>query len=128
MRMTWIKVPEWESYPGLLHGFLGRGGGISTGPYAELNLSLRVGDEAQTVKKNVCDMKQAVGMHDGRLVTMTQVHGDRVVEVNRQAPKDVGEADGMVTRERDAFLGVLTADCVPILLLAPTRKAVAAVH
>jgi purine-nucleoside/S-methyl-5'-thioadenosine phosphorylase / adenosine deaminase len=112
----------------LLHGFLGRRGGGSVGPYAELNVSLRVGDDAQTVKKNICDMKQAVGIHDGRIVTMKQVHGDKIVELGATIPKEVGEADGMFTTERGAYLGVLTADCVPILFVVPKRKVAGAVH
>jgi len=128
MEITWLKVPGWESYDGLLHGFLGRRGGGSVGPYAELNISLRVGDNAQTVKKNICDMKQAVGIHDGRIVTMKQVHSDGIVELGEKIPKEVGEADGMITRERGAYPGVLTADCVPILFVAPKRKVAAAVH
>jgi YfiH family protein len=128
MEITWLKVPQWESCAGLLHGFIGRRGGRSIGPYAGLNVSLRVGDEMQTVTNNVCDLKRAVGIHDGRIITMRQVHGDALVEVGETRVKEVGEADGMITRQRGAYLGVLTADCVPILFLAPERKAVAAVH
>ncbi len=128
MEITWLKVPEWEAYPGLLHGFIGRRGGRSVGPYAELNVSLRVGDEADAVKNNICDLKHAVGIHDGRIVTMNQVHGERIVEVTDKTRKEAGEADAMVTRERETYLGILTADCVPILLVAPKRRAVAVVH
>jgi purine-nucleoside/S-methyl-5'-thioadenosine phosphorylase / adenosine deaminase len=128
MEITWLTVPEWESYPGLLHGFVGRRGGRSVGPYAGLNVSLRVGDEPDAVKNNICDLKHAVGIHDGRIVTMNQVHGDGIVEVNDKTRKETGEADAMVTHERGTYLGILTADCVPILLAAPKRKMVAVVH
>jgi YfiH family protein len=128
MDINWLKVPQWEPYDDLLHGFLGRRGGRSVGPFAELNLSHRVGDEMETVRANICDAKRAVGIHDGRIVTMKQVHGDGIVEVRDGRFKEAGEADGMVTRETDTYLGVLTADCVPILLVAPEKKLVAAVH
>jgi YfiH family protein len=128
MEITWLKILQWEQYEGLLHGFLGRRGGRSAGPYAGLNLSFRVGDEAEVVKDNICDMKKAVGVHDARIITMKQVHGDRIIEVRDRNIKEAGEADGMVTQEREAYLGVLTADCVPILFVAPEKKAVAAVH
>jgi hypothetical protein len=59
---------------------------------------------------------------------MRQVHGDGIVEVADKSGKEAGEADAMVTRERETYLGILTADCVPILLVAPKRKVVAAVH
>jgi len=123
-----LKVPEWEKRKGLLHGFLGRRGGKSAGVYASLNLSFNVGDDPQAVKDNLCDVKKAVGVHDLRVVTMRQVHGDRIVEVRDKKLKEAGEADGMITAERELFLGVLTADCVPILFSVRGRKLVAVVH
>lgn len=128
MEITWLKVPEWEKYVGLLHGFLGRTGGRSTGPYAGLNLSFGVGDDARIVKDNMCDMKGAVGIHNGRVVTMKQVHGDNLIEIQHGNLKEAGEADGMLTQLSGIYLGVLTADCVPILFVAPARQLVAAVH
>ena len=128
MTTSCLKVPQWEKYPGLLHGFFGRAGGKSVGAYAGLNTSYRVGDDPKVVSQNVCDVKLAVGIHDGRVVTMRQMHGDNVVEVADKKLKEAGEADGMITAEEDLFLGVLTADCVPILIVAPERRVVAAVH
>jgi polyphenol oxidase len=123
-----FKVPGWDQHQGLLHGFLGRRGGRSIGVYRSLNLSSRVGDDPQTVKDNICDIKNAVGIHDGRIVTMKQVHGDRIVQIQDSNIKETGEADGVLTRQGGVYLGVLTADCVPILFLAPEQRLVAAVH
>jgi len=123
-----MKVPQWEHYAGLLHGFSGRHGGKSVGSYAGLNVSYRVGDDPKVVSQNVCDVKLAAGIHDGRIVTMRQVHGDHIVEVKDKKMKEAGEADGMMTSEDDIFLAVLTADCVPLLFVAPKEKLVAAVH
>lgn len=128
MDITHLKVPQWGQYEGLLHGFMGRRGGKSAGPYAGLNTSYRVGDDPKVVSQNVCDVKLAAGIHDGRVVTMRQVHGDYIVEVKDKKLKEAGEADGMITGERDIFLAVLTADCVPLLFVAPKQKLVAAVH
>jgi polyphenol oxidase len=123
-----LKVPHWAQHAGLLHGFMGRRGGKSIGPYAGLNLSYRVGDDPKVVSQNVCDMKLAIGIHDGRIVTMKQVHGDNLVEVADANVKEAGEADAMVTARRNVFLGVLTADCVPILIIAPQQRLAAVVH
>jgi purine-nucleoside/S-methyl-5'-thioadenosine phosphorylase / adenosine deaminase len=128
MEVTWLRNEEWNHYDGLLHGFMGRRGGKSVGPYTGLNVSYRVGDDNKIVSQNVCDLKLAVGIHDGRIITMKQVHGDHIVEVKSTKIKEAGECDGMVTREKDAYLGVLTADCVPILFVAPEEKIAAAVH
>jgi len=128
MELTSLQIPAWQQYPGLLHGFTGRRGGKSVGPYSGLNLSYRVGDDPKVVSQNVCDVKLAVGIHDGRIVTMRQVHGDHIVEVKDKTLKEAGEADGMITGESEIFLAVLTADCVPLLFAAPKQKLAAAVH
>ena len=128
MDITHIKVPQWGKYDGLLHGFMGRRGGKSAGPYAGLNVSYRVGDDPKVVSQNVCDLKLAVGIHDGRIVTMKQVHGDNIVEVKDKTLKEAGEADGMITGEKDIYLAALTADCVPLFFVAPKQKLAAAVH
>jgi YfiH family protein len=56
------------------------------------------------------------------------VHGDTIVEVKDKQLKEAGEADGMITGENDIYLGVLTADCVPLLIIAPKQRLAAAVH
>src|SRR5258705_11304761 len=126
MEMVQLKVPQWDKHVGLLHGFVGRQGGKSVGPYSGLNVSYRVGDDAKVVSQNVCDMKLAVGIHDGRIVTMHQMHGDHIVEVTDKKLKEAGEADGMITAVPDVYLGVLTADCVPLLFVSPKQPPTAA--
>ena len=128
MDLVWLRMPEWEGREGLLHGFLGRRGGKSVGPYASLNVSFRVGDDPQAVKDNICDLKREVGAHDLRIVTMRQVHGDRIIDVKDNRLKEAGKADGLVTEERGLFPAVLTADCVPILFTVRDRKLGAVAH
>jgi YfiH family protein len=128
MDLVWLKVPQWEDREGFVHGFLGRRGGKSLGDYASLNVSFRVGDNPELVKDNLCDMKKAVGLHDLRIVTMRQVHGNHILDIRDKHLKEAGEADGMVSGEREIFLGVLTADCVPILFNVPDKKLVAGLH
>jgi YfiH family protein len=123
-----LKVPQWEAPGRPLHGFLGRRGGKSAGPFAGLNLSFRVGDDPQIVKDNFCDMKKAVGVHNLKIVTMMQVHGDHIVDVPGGSLKEAGEADGMATDKGGVFLGVLTADCVPILFSSRGGNVAAVAH
>lgn len=120
-----LRVPSWDTIPNLVHGFLGRRGGVSSGPFAELNLSYNVGDAPEMVQENWHRVRDnAGGLHCTR---MQQVHGDRVVIIDN-ADLDGGKADAMVTGMRGMAVGVLTADCVPILLVAPGHHVVAAVH
>lgn len=99
---------------------------MSAGEYAELNLSFKVGDARSAVEDNWARLRASVG---GRfdLVTMNQVHGTSVGEVGPDAVSP-GDADAMITRARGVALCVLTADCVPILLVSPAAGTVAAVH
>jgi len=128
MDLLWLKHPAWERRGSPLHGFLGRRGGKSAGAFGGLNLSFRVGDDPALVKDNFCDVKKAVGVHNLKVVTMKQVHGDHIADVADSNIKEIGEADGMVAERPGIFLGVLTADCAPILFAVPELKLAAVVH
>ena len=121
-----LQIAGWNAIPGLAHGFYGRRGGVSRGGYAELNLSRHVGDQADAVRENWRRISRNAG-DAVRFVTMRQVHGAHVVTVDA-AGEDAGEADALATREAGIGLSVLTADCVPILLVAPQHGVIAAVH
>lgn len=118
------QVPAWAAVRGLRHGFLGRAGGASRGPFASRNLSDRVGDDPEAVRENRRRLEALLAPL--RLVLPVQVHGARIAGVTADA--DPGAADGLVTEVAGLALGVLTADCVPVLLVAPAARAVGAVH
>src|SRR5258706_14491417 len=107
VELTHLKVAQWAKHDGLLHGFMGRSGGKSVGRYAELNVSYRVGGDSQVVSQNVCDMKAAIGIYEGKIVTMQQVHGDKIVEVKNKKLKEVGKAAGIFTDETGVELCML---------------------
>lgn len=117
-------VPGWESIPGLRHGFFGRRGGVSGGPFASLNVSYRVGDDPAAVEMNRSRVAGAVDA--ARLATARQVHGDRVIAAAADAEED--EADAVLVRAPGIAAAVLTADCVPLLLVAPEARVAVAVH
>ncbi len=120
-----LRVPQWESLPGLIHGFCGRQGGSSQGSFASLNLSFAVGDQPSQVEENW----RRVPVPDGpvRFITMRQQHGAEVATVDARMSVSP-EADAMISDAGGIALCVLTADCVPILLLAQEPRVVAAVH
>lgn len=120
-----LRVPGWEDVAGLVHGFFGRAGGASRGAWATLNLSERVGDDLAAVEENW--RRVAAALPGLTAVRMRQVHGARAVAV-AAADDEVGEADALVTAAPGLALTVLTADCVPLLAVAPRRRAVMAVH
>lgn len=109
------------------HGFFGRQGGVSTGDFAGLNLSLATGDDADAVRRNRQIVAESLG--GDPLVILKQVHSTRVVTLRHGALPDPGaEADAMVTRDKGVTLGILTADCAPLLLLDPYAGVIGAAH
>lgn len=110
--------------------FTTRDGGLSTGPYAGLNLSLAVGDEQQRVATNRELLVHAVGADD--LVLAQQVHGAGVAVVSGgrspAPPAGLAGVDALVTDQPGLGLLVLAADCLPVLLADPVAGVVAAAH
>jgi YfiH family protein len=111
------------------HGFFTRRGGVSTGPYASLNCSLSGADERAAVLENRARAARAVGGDPAALVGLNQVHGTAVVEVTALwAPGAGPRADAMVTRTPGVCLGIVTADCAPVLLADRAGAIVGAAH
>lgn len=115
------------------HGFPTREGGASTGPYSSLNLGFSVGDDAKKVEENISRLARAGGFRPGQLHVVAQVHGAAVVDAPSPQDSDVlrgafAEADGLVTFQPTAVLGIRVADCIPLLIADPVGKRVAAVH
>ncbi len=113
--------------PGLVHGFTDREGGVSTGRYASLNMASKWGDDVVAVAENRRRLGVAAGFDPARLRLVRQVHGAAVAGPENTSPD--AEADALVTtvRARET-VGVLTADCVPVLIADRDGTAAAAVH
>lgn len=114
--------------PGVRAFFTMRAGGVSTGAHASLNLGLAVEDEPGHVLANHAVLAREAG---APVAFGRQVHGAEVLEVDRPpAPGEptVGTADALVTRRRDLALGVVVADCVPVLLADPGAGLVGTAH
>lgn len=109
---------------GVRIAFTTRDGGISEGPWRELNLSVSVGDERGHVAENRRRAAAALSVSPARLRFARQVHGADVVECG-EATGDP-EGDVLVARTPGVVPGVLTADCVPVLIAG--ERGVAAVH
>jgi polyphenol oxidase len=116
--------------PGIRHGFFGREGGRSKGDLAGNNMSISQGDNPDLVVSNRASAANAMGGYDVKdLVVFRQVHSTKVVTLTERPDRTVAvEADAMVTNRKDILLGVLTADCSPILLADPEAGITGAVH
>ena len=113
---------------GLSHGFLTREGGVSTGAVTSLNGGLGSGDDPVAVAENRRRAVEAV-LPRAELATVHQVHGATCVEANEPWPQDQRpRADAMVTRRPGLLLGILTADCAPVLLADLDAGVIGAAH
>jgi YfiH family protein len=113
---------------GVRHGFLGRSGGVSEGVCSGLNVGLGSGDDRETIAENRCRAIAAVAA-GARLVTVHQVHSPDAIYVNSPFPDDERpRADAMVADRPGLALGILTADCAPVLLADPEAGVVGAAH
>ncbi len=98
------------------HGFFTRRGGVSEGPYAALNVGMSSGDDPARVLENRARAARALGADPGRLVGLHQVHGAEVIRVTDPwRPGQGPKADAMVTDRPGIALGIVTADCAPVL-------------
>lgn len=110
------------------HGFLGRKGGVSKGEMWGLNVGYGSGDDPDAIAENRRRAVDAV-MPAAQLATVHQVHSPTVVYVDRAWPQDDRpHADGMVTDRPGILLGVLTADCAPVLFADPDAGVIGAAH
>ena len=115
-----------EHVDGAACAFTTRSGGVSTGPYAALDLGDHVGDDPAAVAENRRRVVAAAGVD--ALVLARQVHGTDVVEVTGPWVGEPPEADALVTRTPGVAVGTLVADCTPVVLLAPDEGVVGVAH
>jgi YfiH family protein len=111
------------------HGFFGRRGGVSTGVYRSLNCGPGSGDEPEKVYENRRRACHALGASPDRLAAPRQVHSAKAVAADHAfEPNQRPECDALVTKRPGLLLGVLSADCAPIVLCDPHNGVIAAIH
>jgi hypothetical protein len=115
-----------DALRGVPHGFFTREGGVSRGLHAGLNCGLGSEDDPAAVAENRRRVAAALGA--GALLTGRQVHGDRALPVSGPWPDARPEADALVTATPGIAVGVLTADCAPVLLSDRAAGVVGAAH
>lgn len=110
------------------HGFFTRKGGASSGIFAGLNCGPGSSDLAEAVSINRARVADAMGIAPDALVTVHQVHSPQVVTVTGPAQGDRPRADAMVTATPGLGLGILTADCQPVLFADAAAGVIGAAH
>lgn len=124
-----IRATTFAKSAGIRHGFFTRENGTSSGLYASLNCGPGSDDDAQCVTRNRARAMAALDVEPERLCTVHQMHGVEVVVPD--GPWSDGErpkADALVTRAANLAIGILTADCAPLLMADHANGVIAAVH
>lgn len=105
-----------------------RDGGYSSGPYRSLNLAFHVGDDHNMVLKNHYKLADKLKYHYQHLYFTQQTHGINLEKITDVSPQVSEDTDALYTKEPNKYLGVMTADCLPILGYDPTSHLVFAIH
>jgi purine-nucleoside/S-methyl-5'-thioadenosine phosphorylase / adenosine deaminase len=124
-----IALAGFAADAGIRHAFFTRHGGVSEGLFQSLNCGFGAGDDDGHVLRNRAIAMDRFGLAVDRLATCRQIHSASVVAVSRPWQRqDAPRADGMVTRVPGVALGVLAADCAPILFHDPAARIIGAAH
>ena len=124
-----ITVDALDAIPAVRHAFFTRAGGVSRGAYASLNCGFGSGDDPAAVATNRARAMEMLGQRPEALACGYQVHSARVAAVEEPWPRErAPQVDALVTTRSDVVLGILTADCAPVLFADPGASVVGAAH
>jgi len=124
-----ISLATLNDATGVRHAFFTRAGGVSAGLFGSLNCGFGSGDAPDKVAENRARAMAALDLAPDRLVTCYQIHSPDVVTVEMPwRREDNPRADALVTNRRGVALGILTADCVPVLFADPDAAIIGAAH
>ncbi len=112
----------------LKHCFFSRKGGYSKGIYKSLNCGRGSKDSKKNIFKNLTYVADKMSVKINNLVLMHQTHSKKVLEIKKNNINKKINSDAMITKEKGIALGVVTADCVPILIFNKTNKIIGCIH
>ncbi len=127
-RLSPIKAPQMESLPGIVHGYFTRKGGVSKSIYEGLNAGLGSGDERDHVVENRRRITDFLKVPQNALASPYQVHSADVVITRSAWSDERPKADGVVTDLPGLALGIVTADCGPVLFADSKARVIGACH
>ena len=110
------------------HCFFSRKGGFSKGIYKSLNCGRGSKDNKNKINKNLNYVAKKMGVKKNKLILMHQTHSNKVVEIKKYNFKNKIKADAIITKMNNIAIGVLTADCVPIIICDERNKIVGCIH
>ena len=122
-----FKSKKLGKFKTIEHGFFNRKGGFSKGIYKSLNCGLGSNDNINNIRKNIDRVCKKIGCNKNNLILMSQIHSNIVHKVTKIPNKKL-KGDSLVTNRKGIALGILTADCAPILIYDPVNNLIGAIH
>ena len=124
--------PDWIDQENLVAGFTTRNGGSSRPPFNSLNLGFGSGDQLSQVEANRAAVARSFGLEPHLFLTVKQVHGSEILVID-QPNLEVShfqrvESDAIITNQRNILIGILVADCFPVILYDRGKHVAAVVH
>ena len=127
--MKMLQADNLKTMPGIRHSFFTRHGGVSEGDFASLNCGFSQHDRAENYLENRKRVAAHIGVAETHLLSCSQIHSPDVIAIDVVWPMmDRPKADAMVTNQKGVALGILTADCVPILFVDAKAGVIGAAH
>ncbi len=125
-----IKSKKLKKFRGINHGFFNRFGGSSNGIYQSLNCGIGSKDKKKYVNKNLDIVKNKFSKTSANIFLLHQIHSNKFVFINKnfKNKKKKIRADAIITNQKKIPIGILTADCAPILIYDNISKMIAAIH
>lgn len=128
--LPYFEIPELANLGWIRHAFLTRQGGVSLPPYDSLNLSDKNGDREEFVSQNKKLVAAVAGFDSRRLILLDQMQQDQILLLKKPIitlPFPL-EYDALITNSPNTYLGIQSADCLPIFIADQKKKVIAAVH
>ena len=117
-----------KKFKKIKHCFFSKKGGFSNGVYKSLNCGEGSLDKKKNIRKNLTFVSKKMGIKRSNLILMYQTHSNKVIEVKNNKFRRKIRSDAIITRNKKIALGVVTADCVPILLCDAKNEMVGCIH
>ncbi len=125
-----IKSKKLSKYKTVRHGFFDRKGGKSKGIYKSLNCGMGSSDNKKNIKQNLRIVCQKLSLHYKKIFLLNQIHSNKFHFLNKNYKKNNIKltGDALITNQKKIIIGILTADCVPVLIYDNKLKIISAIH
>ena len=121
-----IKSKNLQKFKNISHGFFNNLGGVSNGIYKSLNCGIGSNDKKKNVIKNLKIVSKKIGIKK-KIILLHQLHSDKIFFINKISKKKL-LGDGLITNNKNIAIGILTADCAPILFYDPKKNIIGVAH